>query len=269
MIDFHVHSNCSGDCAVPMLEACRAAVDSGIKSICFTEHLDFEPTDSCFAAFDYDLYQNRIQEAQELFGDDLDIRSGIEVDYQPKYQLYIEEYLKGKSFDYVLGATHYVDGVILEDHDRYFTGKSAEQAYMPYFDNTLVAVQTGIFDALAHLDLCKRYGVRYFGPFDWTPYRERIEQILREVISHGMALEINTSGMRQSPMDTYPSADLLQLYFSLGGRLITIGSDAHKSEHVGAGVADAYEIAKRIGFESIATFSNRKLCPATITAGQR
>ena len=258
MIDCHIHSNHSGDCVVPIIEVCRAAVSRGIKTICFTDHIDFEPTDTCFGAFDCDGYKTRIHEAQEVFKGVLEIRSGVEVDFQIKYRSQIEEFLRGKSFDYVLGAAHYVDSVILEDYDRYFPGKTAEEAYAPYFDITLAAVKTGWFDALAHLDLCKRYGVRYFGPFDWTPYRERIEQILRAVIDLDMALEINTSGLRQSPQDTYPSADILELYFSLGGRLITIGSDAHKTEDVGAGIADAYEKIKRIGFDSIVTFSNRQ-----------
>lgn len=264
MIDFHVHSDCSGDCVVPMLEVCKAAVARGIKGICFTEHLDFEPTDSCFAAFDYNAYTVCIHEVRDIYRGVLDVRSAVEVDYQPKYQSYIEGFLKGKSFDYILGAAHYVDGIILENHERYFTGKSADEAYAPYFDNTLIAVETGLFNALAHLDLCKRYGVRYFGPFDWTPYRDRIEQILRAVIARDMALEINTSGLRQSPMDTYPSADLLELYFSLGGRIITIGSDAHKAEDVGAGIGDILEMAQKIGFDSVATYSNRQ----RVSAGQ-
>ena len=158
----------------------------------------------------------------------------------------------------MLGATHYVDGVILEDHECYFPGKSADEAYTPYFDNALATVETGWFDTLAHLDLCKRYGVRYFGRLDWAPYRERIEQILSAVIARDMAIEINTSGLRQSPEDTYPCRTILELYFSLGGRLITVGSDSHKVPDVGAGIDTALQLAREVGFDSVATFSGRQ-----------
>lgn len=258
MIDYHVHSDCSGDCSVPMLDVCREAVGRGIKIICFTEHIDFEPTDACYGTFDYPLYRSRIQEAREAFAGELDIRCGVEVDFVGKYRSRIEDFLAGKDFDYVLGASHYVNGVILEDHELYFPGKTAEEAYTPFFDNTLAAVETGWFDAIAHLDLCKRYGVHYLGRFDWTPYRERIEQILRAVIERDMALEINTSGLRQLPGDTYPCREILEFYFALGGRSITVGSDAHYAADVGRGIAQALEMARSVGFEHVRAFKDRE-----------
>lgn len=265
MVDCHVHSDCSGDCNAPMMEMCRAAIARGIKIICFTEHIDFEPTDSCFQQFDYDHYKRQIADAREAFDGVLDIRSAIEVDFQSKFRREIEDLLGQTEFDYVLGAAHYVNGTILEDHDRYFPGKTAEEAYTPYFENTLAAVETGWFDTLAHLDLCKRYGVRYYGPFDWTPYRDIVEQILTAVIRQGMTLETNTSGLRQSPEDTYPSRDLLQFYVSLGGKLITFGSDAHKPEHAGAGIETAVEMARNLGFAEISTYSARSRVAIPIT----
>lgn len=269
MIDYHVHSDCSGDCSAAMIDVCRAAVARGVKAICFTEHLDFEPTDSCFNAFDYCLFMARIAEVRESMAGVIEIRAGIEVDFQSKFRAEISEFLADKDFDYVLGAAHYVNGVILEDHDRYFPGKSAEEAYTPYFDNSLAAVETGWFDALAHLDLCKRYGVRYYGALDWDPYRERIEQILRAVIEQGMALEINTSGLRQSPGETYPCRGMLELYYALGGRAIIVGSDSHRVEDVGGGIADALELAQSIGFDSVRVFADRQAAPIPITSLRR
>jgi len=233
------------------------AAARGLKEICFTEHIDFDPTDSCYGTFNYALYLNQIDEARGLFGNVMSIRCGVEIDYQDKYRSQIRDFFDGKKFDYIIGAAHYVNGIILENHNRYFPGKTASEAYMPYFDNTLAAVETGLFDCIAHLDLCKRYGVRYLGPFNWEPYRERIEEILRAVISKDMALEINTSGLRQSPKDIYPTEGILSLYRSLGGSHITVGSDSHKVEDVGAGVIHALGIARNTGFNAVSVFTNR------------
>lgn len=258
MIDCHIHSDCSGDCSAPMLEVCRAAVDRGVKVICFTEHIDFEPTDLCYGTFDYAHYKSRIAEARKAYAGVLDVRCGIEVDFSVRHRSQIQEFLADKEFDYVLGATHYVDGVILEDHEVYFPGKTAKEAYAPFFNNTLDTVETGWFDAIAHLDLCKRYGVRYLGPFDWEPYREEIERILNAVIERDMALEINTSGLRQLPQDTYPCRGILELYYSLGGRAITVGSDAHFARDAGRDVCYALSLAREIGFEHVCVFGSRE-----------
>ncbi len=264
MIDYHLHSDNSGDAVDTVMAMCRAAVDRGLTDICFTEHIDFEPTDSCYGAFDHARYTSEVEFAREACRGKLTIALGIEVDYQEQYHSRIRDFLDGKTFDYVLGASHYVDGVILEDHERYFPGRTAEQAYAPYFDNTLAAVETGWFDALAHLDLCKRYGVRYLGPFDETPYRERLDEILRAVVRRNMSLEVNTSGLRQSPNDTYPGVRILARHYELGGRNIIVGSDAHKTGDVGAGLAEALQMVGEAGFESIDTFRRRRRCKRNI-----
>ena len=51
----------------------------------------------------------------------------------------------------------------------------------------------------------------------------------------------------------------LQLYRELGGRILTIGSDSHRKEHLGAFIKDTMEEAKKLGFEEIYTFD--RMCP--------
>ena len=53
MIDYHVHSIHSGDSPARVREMCLRAVEIGISEICFTEHLDFTPTDISYGSFVY------------------------------------------------------------------------------------------------------------------------------------------------------------------------------------------------------------------------
>lgn len=258
MIDYHVHSERSGDANGSILEACASAVNAGLTHICFTEHVDFEPTDSSYGFFNYTLYRDQVDAAREAFADKLNISFGIEVDYQKRYSSQISDFFDGKDFDYIIGSAHYIDGILLEEHERYFPGKELKQAYEPYFNNVLAVVETGWFDTLAHMDLCKRYGVRYFGPFDPEPHWEQITGILKAVIDKGMTLEVNTSGLRQSPKDTYPSEKIVEQYYVMGGRSTIVGSDAHNPNDIGAGISTALDMVRKVGFNSVDIYSKRQ-----------
>lgn len=158
MIDCHVHTNHSGDADSSLFEMCEKAVTIGIAEIGFADHLDFTPTDSCYQTFHYQNFMDDAARAREAFGDRLIIRTGLEVDYQVRYHDQIIEWLDGKSFDYLIGSAHYVDGILLEEHEKYFPGKTMLGAYSAFFDVAEALVRSGLFDVAAHLDLCKRYG---------------------------------------------------------------------------------------------------------------
>lgn len=257
MIDYHLHTERSHDAAGSIIETCEAALRVGLGEICITEHLDFEPADACYGYFNYDLIKKDVDEAREKFAGRLVIRFGAEFDFIPKYLPQIQESATSMEFDYILGAVHWINETPLVSPDECFAGKTAIEAYTPYFETVLALVETGIFDSLAHLDVCKRHGTRYFGPFDYRPFSEIIDRILRGVIERDMCLEVNSSGLRRGSGETFPGRPILQRYFDLGGRLITIGSDSHNPENVGFGIDQAVDLIKEIGFNQISVFNNR------------
>ena len=257
MIDYHVHSAYSGDSLTRLYDMCAKAVEIGITEIAFTEHLDFTPTDISYGSLIYDKWMEEIEEAREKFAGRLTILSGVEVDFQEKYIPEIKEFLDSHKLDFVLGSAHYVDGILLEEHEKYFPGKTERQAYLPYFETAIAAVESGLFDGLAHMDLCKRHGVRYFGEFRPEDYLPEIESVLKALIRQGMALEINTSGLRQAPKKIYPGLEILRIYTDLGGRNVTVGSDAHYPHHLGLGLNEAIEMLESVGISGIARYRER------------
>ena len=80
---------------------------------------------------------------------------------------------------------------------------------------------------------------------------ELYEPILIALVDTGTALEINTSGLRHPVGETYPSAAVVNRFRAMGGRAVTVGSDAHRATQFGWALADGYQYAIDAGFEAI------------------
>jgi len=89
-------------------------------------------------------------------------------------------------------------------------------------------------------------------------YKDRLEEILKILIQNRKGIEVNTYGLRQSSKQCLPDFDIISFYLQLGGKIITVGSDAHKAADVGEGVRDAVEIISNAGFKYLTVFSNRE-----------
>jgi histidinol-phosphatase (PHP family) len=256
-IDYHVHSTHSGDGRISIEEMCRLAVERGLTEIAFSDHLDNNPDDDCFGLFDAAAFCRDVDECRERFGDRLVILKGAEIGEPHLYPGEIERILDGEQFDFLTGGIHWVGNAVVSVDCQ--AGQTDWVAlYHAYFDEVLKAVECANFDVLAHFDLVKRFGVKYLGPFSIEPYRERIEAILRAMIDRGIALEVNTSGYRQPCGEPFPALETLRLYREFGGELITIGSDAHRPEHLGFGLERGMELIREAGFEAITLFRDGK-----------
>jgi histidinol-phosphatase (PHP family) len=88
-------------------------------------------------------------------------------------------------------------------------------------------------------------------------YGDRVEHLLKTLIHNGRGIEINCSGIRDG-CGPFPSEEILRLYRSLGGEIITIGSDAHRPEDAAKCVDVGQEILKACGFRYITTFTKHK-----------
>jgi histidinol-phosphatase (PHP family) len=109
---------------------------------------------------------------------------------------------------------------------------------------------------LGHLDLISRYDEAGYFPFE--KIRPIVTEILETVIADGKGIEINTSSHRYGLQDLTPSVDILRLYRELGGQILTIGSDSHRKDHLGAYIQDTMQEAKKLGFEEIYTFEQMR-----------
>lgn len=249
--DYHIHPNYSIDATPVTIEAyCAKAVKLNLDEICFTTHLDLDPARREQDSFvlvngkrhsSYDLtwldhYFTEIREAQEAFKPTLGVKIGVEVEYVPGQERVIESILNNYPFDFVLGAVHCVNHMNIsakQESALFFQNSTLEDIRRDYFNTLMAAVEAGLFDSIAHVDLYLRYGLLHFGPRVLTVHRGVIEPIFTEMARRGMGLEINTSSCRRGLKDFHPTRELLGLAADAGIEVFTVGSDAHALHELG------------------------------------
>ncbi len=131
-------------------------------------------------------------------------------------------------------------------------GRSLAEIVAPSFDEVIAAARSGLFDSIGHIDVVKRYLWPHVTPEQLAAAPELYEPILLALVDSGTALEVNTSGLRHPVGESYPSAAVVARFRELGGRRVTIGSDAHRTHHFGSGLADGYRYAAAAGFGALA-----------------
>jgi histidinol-phosphatase (PHP family) len=248
--DLHIHSTCSADGASSMAEHCEAATGIGLGALCFTDHWDFDEQDAGYGRFDYGEYTGLVEAAKTEYAGRLAVFKGVEIDYQERFEDEIRAALADKRFDCVLGAVHYVEGRMLST--ELIAERGLEAVYAGYLSETVALARSGLFGAVAHFDYVSKYAGPNKALWNDEALRRRLHECLYEIIKSGAALEINTHGLMRAPRNFYPSVELLRPYRELGGKRVTVGSDAHEASQIGLGIGAAYAMVEALGFRAYA-----------------
>lgn len=259
LYDYHLHSDFSADSDTPAEEMIRRAVSLGLSGICFTEHMDLDcPEDGLDFTFDPELYFAQILPLKERYAGRLEILAGMEFGLLPDRAPALDSLTGRWPFDFIIGSLHFING---KDpyFPAYFEGHSEHDCYQEYFREELRLLrQYSDYDVLGHMDYIVRYGPNRNRNYSFRAYADCIDPILRHLIEHGKCLELNTGGLKYGLGEPNPSTDVLRRYRELGGELITIGSDAHRPEHLAYDFAAAEEILQSLGFRYYTVFRERK-----------
>ena len=252
MFDYHMHSTVSFDGNDSALDMALAAKAAGLKEICFTDHIDYTPQMNM--VFDTNVY-NEAYDRLEVPG--LLIRRGMEFGLTPTNRAQLETDAKRRSFDFIIGSVHFVDDKDIY-LDEYWEGKTMEQAVELFLQETLACVRVHDgYDVLGHLTyLSKSPANPARKLLSYEDHREIFDEILREVVRHDKGIEVNTSGIDRcgGPL---PTMDFVRRFKELGGRIVTVGSDAHDVSRVGQYTRRMAEQVKEI-FGYVCTFENRQ-----------
>jgi histidinol-phosphatase (PHP family) len=257
-IDCHVHSSFSGDCRVPMEIMCRAALEKGLRGVAFTEHLELElvyPGEN----FDLDLegYFRKILEITALFEPQLEIYAGIEIGLSGPALEEARGLCAGKPLDIIIGSVHGLDGTDL-CYPSHYEGKDAHEVYERYLNAILnMARCFQDYSVIGHIGYISKYAPYARKEILLDEYAGILDDIFKTVIETGHGLELNTSGLQRFGL-VFPSVALLTRYRQLGGEIVTMASDAHTPQALGACFDAASEYLKAAGFRYVAHYKALK-----------
>ena len=272
LADYHVHTEFSNDSIYPMEEVVKDAISLGIKDICFTDHVDYgpyrdwddprgikyrpvdegEPAQVALTNVDCGKYFSMIEKLREKYKDKIAVKAGMEFGVQTHTIPEYEKLFRSYPFDFIILSIHQAGDQEFWTNE-YQSGRTQQEYNEGYYKELLSVVQNyHNYSVLGHMDLIVRYDS--YGVYPFEKLKPLLTEILKTVIADGKGIEVNTSNHRYGLSDMTPSRDILKLYKELGGTIITIGSDSHKKEHLGAYIDWAKEELRKLGYTQFCTF---------------
>ena len=262
--DYHTHSSCSFDAKFTMAEMVKGAIEAGVDELCFTDHVEpLEETKlrDITPEHDWAKHVAQYEEAKAVAGERIKVRLGAELGEITVVDTALTDHLleTAPPLDFTIGSVH---GFALRGEviDLCWGANRSESDWDEVLRLYLAEVRRlahwGKFNVLGHLTLPLRYAKEDYGlrHLSFAPYRDEIADILETLISKGLGIEINTNRGNE-PL---PDEPWLKLYRSLGGEIITMGSDAHTPNYIGCVMEARQELLKACGFRYFTTFAEQK-----------
>ena len=272
--DYHVHTEFSDDSEYRMEDVVIDAIHLGLDEICFTDHVDYgvkrdwndergilyrrggkgEPETVALANVDYDRYRKEYLRIRKKYEGRITLRFGLEAGVQRHTVDAYERLFQRFSFDFLILSCHQVEDRELWNGDLR-KGKTRDEYYEAYYSEILAVMEAyKDYSVLGHLDLAVRYDKE--GEYPFEKVRDIVAAILEKAIRDDKGIELNTSSHRYGLGDLTPSRKILSLYRDLGGKIITIGSDSHRREHLGAYIDDGMAELRKLGYREFCTFES-------------
>ena len=255
--DYHTHTPLCRHATGEPTELAAQAARLGLPEIGFSDHAPM-PQDAFddwrMRASDLVDYVARVEQARREHPK-LVIKLALEVDYLPGGEDWVRDLAARHPWDYFIGSVHYLaDSWAIDNPAEIARWKDREpmEVWTAYFDRLTQAAESGLFDIIGHVDLCKKFS--YYPREDCTPLFDRFLQAAKR---HGLVIELNTAGLRKDCREIYPSPRIVHLASQFGVP-ICFGSDAHAPGEVGLNFAEAVQLARSAGYTHYSLFTQRQ-----------
>lgn len=271
LCDTHTHTRFSFDGAPDSTPdaLCRRALEIGLTDLCITDHCDVNgEAEGIYTHYDADAAWDAMTEVQEKYRGRLYISRGLELGNATQYPEIARSVLTRHPYEFVIGSLHNLCGVpdfsMLRFEsmsealiDRLFCRAMDETEEMLCFEPPAGAPA---ITTLGHLTYIHRYITMAGRRFDFRPHYDRIEAIYRLLMSRDIALELNVSTLWRGFGIGMPTLELLSFYRDCGGRLVTVGSDAHAPVNLGRCIRQGYALLNAAGLHEVLVVRDGARC---------
>ncbi|MFP4476476.1 MAG: histidinol-phosphatase [Desulfatibacillaceae bacterium] len=255
LVDYHVHTTLCNHARGDMETCCARAAELGLSGICFLDHLTLRPEQRPLSMepAEVPLYYYAARRLARRWEDRLEVRVGLEVDFDPARKDTAREIVESFSFDVVACSLHYLDDWNLVSRGTQAGNpyENAETMAEAYFDVLGAMLSDPFFDVVGHLD-----GVKKFVEGGGNLPLERWDAAVAAIARAGLCVEVNTSGWDHPADEQYPSVGLLEKLYRAGVD-VTLGSDAHRPEDMGRYLDRAASLLSRVGYTRIRVYEKR------------
>ena len=271
LVDVHSHSNLSSDGIDEPMDMAKRAAEIGVTHFALTDHIELDE----FGDEEWDYWaaiektKPAFEQIKSAYGDKMHVYYAAEIG-QALYDLpTTEKILAEHDYDFIIGSVHrtvhyaHMSKIPDTEYDR-------TRVLKEYFDEMVDLVEWGQFSTLAHMTFLMRFinidvpgqplvkekSLRSKAVFE--TYKTVIDKILQTIIKKDIALEANSSGYRRGLGGPMASPEIIARYRELGGKLVTVGSDAHDIGDIGKDIPQTFRLLKEIGFKEIAVFEKKQ-----------
>lgn len=260
MIDYHIHTSLCNHAKGPMEAYVLSAAKKGFKEICFLDHLTITEAGKhlSMATDEVFLYYHHARMLQHQYKDTIDVKVGLEIDFNPVHLDACIEIIEMYAFDAIGSSLHFLNGHNMVSSKASWKNGSGntDYVYKLYFETLAQMIDSSYFDIICHLDMIKKFNRRSLVSFE-----KEIDMVIKEIKKKNIAVEINTSGFNHPVNDMYPGLEIIKKCREQEV-MITIGSDAHDPESVGQHFDKAFNALISSGYTHFTTFAKRS--PGTI-----
>ncbi len=256
-VDYHMHTPLCGHALGEPEEYVEQALRVGLEEIGFSDHaplVSHEDARYTMNLSQLPVYHAMMERVQKKFKT-FTVKVGLEADFIPGFEDKTKAILDGYEYDFVIGSIHFIDNWAFDDPNEKtkWKDKDIDRVYRDYYKLLRQSAGSGLFDIMGHVDLVKKFGHR--PNTDMTSEVEATAKVFKKA---GVAVEINTSGLRKPVNEIYPSLSALKIY-QKAGVPITFGSDSHDPKDVGRDYDKAAALAKAAGYVEYRVFKKRKV----------
>lgn len=261
MLDIHTHTQFSHDGREKPIDMIAEAENKGLSYLAFTDHLDLDylanPKYFIVSQLNVKKQYRVLSKVCDEYSGDLILAKGIEVGYSAeaveKYRKIIERY----DYDVVINSIHTINNTDLY-FKQFYNENTRKEAFTKYLNAILESVYADYsYDIIGHIGYIIRYSPYDPKAYSYDEFSGLFDDILSGIIERGKTLEINTKTKDDSVF--IPDIDIIKRYKELGGKQITIGSDAHRKSEIGQKYTAAAAVLKELGFNTLTAYKNRKI----------